>query len=67
MALDREAPWVRLSETLAEDEERQAIRRLDRLIQLTEESVGSPEAMESLRRIQARITRTIEQRRWCRR
>ena len=30
-ALDREARWVRLSETLAEDEERRAIRRLDAL------------------------------------
>jgi hypothetical protein len=29
---------------LAEDEERQAIRRLDRLMQLSEESVGNPEA-----------------------
>jgi len=43
-ALDREAQWIRLSESLAEDEERQAIRRLDRLMQVSEESVGHPEA-----------------------
>ncbi len=60
-ALDREAQWVRLSENLAEDEERRAIRRLERLMQLSEESVGNPEAMDPLERAQAHITRTIEQ------
>lgn len=61
MALDREAQWVRLSENLAEDEERQAVRRLYRLMQASEERVGNPEDMEPLERIQAHITRTIEQ------
>jgi hypothetical protein len=60
-ALDREAQWVRLSENLAEDEERRAIQHLERLMQLSEESVGNPEAMDPLERVQAHITRTIEQ------
>jgi hypothetical protein len=41
-ALDREARWVLLSEGLAEDEERRAIRHLDRLMRLSEESIGNP-------------------------
>jgi hypothetical protein len=61
MALDREAQWVRLSENLAEDEERQAVGRLYRLMQASEERVGNPEDMEPLERVQAHITRTIEQ------
>jgi hypothetical protein len=60
-ALDREAQWVRLSENLAEDEERQAIRHLRRLMSLVEESADTPEGMEPLERIQAYIKRTIEQ------
>jgi hypothetical protein len=60
-ALDREAQWVRLSENLAEDEERQAIRHLRRLMSLVEESAGNPEGMEPLERVHAYITRTIEQ------
>ena len=60
-ALDREARWVRLSENLAEDEERQAIRHLNRLIQLSEESSANPEDMDPLDRVQAHIARTIGQ------
>jgi hypothetical protein len=60
-ALDREARWVRLSEGLAEDEERRAIRLLDRLIRLSDESIGNPEDMEPLERVHAYITRTIGQ------
>jgi hypothetical protein len=47
-ALDREARWVRLSERLADDEERRAIRQLDRLMRLSEESIDNPEDMEPL-------------------
>jgi len=60
-ALDREARWVRLSGTMAEDEERRAIRQLDRLIRLSEESIDNPEDMEPLDRVQSYITRTIGQ------
>jgi hypothetical protein len=60
-ALDREAQWVRLSENLTEDEERQAIRRLDRLIRLSDESLDNPEDMDPLERVQTHITRTIGQ------
>ena len=61
-ALDREAQWVRLGESLAEDEERQAIRLpAPPYAQLSEEGAGNPEAMEPLERVQAQITRTIEQ------
>ena len=60
-ALDGEAQWVRLSENLAEDEERQAIRRLVRLMHPSEESMITAQAMEPLERVQAHITRTIEQ------
>jgi hypothetical protein len=58
-AMDREARWVRLCQTTAEDDERRAIRHLDRLIRLSEESIGNPENMEPLDRAQAHITRTI--------
>lgn len=60
-ALDREARWVRLSEKLAEDEERRAIRQLDRLMQLSQESIDNPEDMERLERVQSYIKRTIVQ------
>lgn len=60
-ALDREARWVRLSEGLAEDEERRAIRHLGRLIRLSGENIGSPEDMEPLERVHAYIMRTIGQ------
>lgn len=60
-ALDREARWVRLSETMAEDEERRAIRQLDRLMRFSEESIDNPEDMEPLDRVQFYITRTIGQ------
>jgi hypothetical protein len=61
-ALDREAQWVRLSDNLAEDQELQAVRYLHRLMrQLSEEDAGNPDAMEPLERVQAHITRTIEQ------
>lgn len=60
-ALGREAQWVRLSENLAEDEERQAIRHLRRLMSLVEDSADTPEGMEPLERVQAYIKRTIEQ------
>ena len=60
-ALDHEAQWVRLSENLAEDEERQAIRRLDRLMRLSDESLDNPEDMDPLERVRAHITRTIGQ------
>ncbi|WP_300611968.1 hypothetical protein [Trebonia sp.] len=60
-ALDREARWIRLSETVAEDEERRAIRQLGRLARLAEESTCNPEEMESLDRVQANIMRTIGQ------
>lgn len=62
IALDREAEWIRLSENLAEDEERHAIRRLRRLMrQFSEEDTDTSETMEPLELIQAQITRTIEQ------
>jgi hypothetical protein len=61
-ALDREAQWVRLGENLAEGEELQAVRYLHRLMrQLSEEGASDPDAMGPLERVQARITRTIEQ------
>lgn len=60
-ALDRESRWVRQSETMAEDEERRAIRQLDRLMRLSEESIDNPEDMEPLDRVQSYITRTMEQ------
>lgn len=60
-ALDREAEWVRLSENLAEDEERQAIRQLRGLMRLVQEDVDDPEVMEPLERIQTHIRRAIEQ------
>jgi hypothetical protein len=61
-ALDREAQWVRLSETLADDQELQAVRHLHRLIQqLGYEGTGNPGATEPLERVRAQITRTIEQ------
>jgi hypothetical protein len=59
--LDREAEWVRLSANLAEDEERKAIRQLQRL---TEQSDGQPEnasEMQPLERIHAQISRMIKQ------
>jgi hypothetical protein len=61
-ALDREAQWVRLGENLAEDDEFHAVRYLHRLMrQLSEEGADSPDALEPLERIQAQITKTIEQ------
>jgi hypothetical protein len=60
-ALDREAKWVRLSENLAEDDERQAIWHLRRLMGLEEKSAGNPEGMEALARVQAFIKRSIDQ------
>ena len=61
-ALDREAQWVRLGESLAEDEELYAVRSLHRLMrQLSEEGAGNADALEPLERVQAQITRTIEQ------
>jgi hypothetical protein len=60
-ALDREARWIRLSENLAKDDESQAIQRLKRLMQLSEESSDSPEDMGSLDRVQAHIKRTVRQ------
>jgi hypothetical protein len=60
-ALDREARWVRLSEGIAEDDERRAIRHLARFIQLSEERNGNPEEMEPLDRVQAYIKQTIGQ------
>ena len=61
-ALDREAQWVRLSENLAEDEELQAVRYLQRLMrQLSEEGASNPDAVEPLGRVQARIARTIDE------
>ena len=58
----REAQWVRLGESLAEDEELHAVRYLHRLMrQLSEEGAGNPDALEPLERVQAQITRTIEQ------
>ena len=60
-ALDREARWVRLTETMAEDEERRAIRQLDRLMRLSEESIDNPEDMKPLDRVQSRIAWTIGQ------
>jgi hypothetical protein len=61
-ALDREAQWVRLGENLGEDEELHAVRYLQRLMrQLSEEGAGNPDALDPLERVQAQITRTIEQ------
>jgi hypothetical protein len=60
MALDREAEWVRLSENLAEDEERKALRHLDRLGRLSNERLDNPEDMEPLERAHAHIARMIE-------
>jgi hypothetical protein len=60
-ALDREARWIRLSETMAEDEERRAIRQLDRLMRFSEESIDNPEDMKPLDRVQFYIARTIGQ------
>jgi hypothetical protein len=61
-ALDREAQWVRLGENLANDDELQAIRYLHRLMrQLSEEGASDPGATGPLERVQAHITRTIEQ------
>jgi hypothetical protein len=60
-SLDREAEWIRLSANLDEDDERKAIRQLQRL---TEQLSGQPEnasGMEPLERIHARIARMIEQ------
>lgn len=42
-ALDREAEWVRLSENLAEDEERKAMRQLSRPARLSNQQLGAPE------------------------
>jgi hypothetical protein len=53
---------VRLGENLAEDEELHAVRYLHRLMrQLSEEGAGNADALEPLERVQAQITRTIEQ------
>jgi putative heme iron utilization protein len=52
-SLNREARWVRLSDGLAEDEERRAIRHLARFIRLAEEGNGNPDDMEPLDRVQA--------------
>jgi hypothetical protein len=61
-ALYREAQWVRLGENLAEDEELHAVRSLRRLMrQLSEEGADNPNVPEPLERVQAQITRTIEQ------
>ena len=59
-ALDREAEWVRLSENLADDEERKAIRQLNRLAGMSNAQLENPEDMESLEHVQAHIGWMIE-------
>lgn len=59
-ALDREAEWVRLSENLAEDEERKALLQLNRLARLSNERLDNPEDMEPLERAHAHIARMID-------
>jgi hypothetical protein len=59
-ALNQEAEWVRLTENLSEDEERKALRRLNRLARLSNERLDDPEDMEPLERAHAHIARMIK-------
>lgn len=58
-AEDREAKWVQLSEELAEDDERKAIRDLRRVSRMLAEYLGSSEEADSLELAHAHLAQLI--------